>query len=58
MNEDQTILFNKVMEQIEREIANGWIASEVCLSERYEQMGKIYRGKLKNKTPKDRVSST
>lgn len=57
MNEEQTILFNKVMEQMEKEMVNGWIASEVQLSSRYEQMGKIYRGKLKNKIPKDRVNA-
>lgn len=57
MNEEQKILFDKVMEQMERELVNGWISSEVQLSTRYEQMGKIYRGKLKNKIPKDRVKA-
>lgn len=62
MNEELMIdpihkkLAMKVIDKLEQEMIQGWIASEVCLSSRCERMTKAYRHKLKNKIPKDQVS--
>jgi len=55
MNEEQSSLAKKVWQQLENEMLQGWIYSEVKLSSRYEFLNKSYRFKLKNKIPNDRV---
>jgi len=50
-------LAKKVIEQLENEILQGWIASEIKLSSQHEFLNKAYRFKLKNKIPKDRVNA-
>lgn len=52
MNEE---LAKKAWQQLENEMLQGWIYSEVKLSSRYEFLNKAYRFKLKNKIPNDRV---
>ncbi len=54
--EEQATLENKAWEQLEREILNGWVGSEVQLSARYDRIGKFYR-EMKNKIPEDRVNA-
>ena len=56
MNEECSMLEKKVWQQLENEILQGWIYSEVKLSSRYEFLNKSYRFKLKNKIQKDRVN--
>jgi hypothetical protein len=56
MNEECSVLEKKVWQQLENEILQGWIYSEVKLSSRYEFLNKSYRFKLKNKIQKDRVN--
>jgi hypothetical protein len=56
MSEECSMLEKKVWQQLENEILQGWIYSEVKLSSRYEFLNKSYRFKLKNKIQKDRVN--
>ena len=51
--EERELFFKKVFALLESTLLNEWVSSEVKLSSRYEQMGKAYRGKLKNKITPD-----
>ena len=54
MNEE---LAKKAWKQLENEILQGWMYSEINLSSQHEFLNKAYRFKLKNKIPKDRVNT-
>lgn len=56
MSEEYSALEKKVWQQIENEMLQEWIYSEVMLSSRCDLLNKSYRFKLKNKIPKDRVN--
>ena len=57
MNKEQASLAKKVLQQLENEMLQGLIYSEIKLSSRHEFLNKAYRFKLKNKIPKDRVNA-
>lgn len=56
MNEDQ-VLVQKIWRQLESEMLQEWMDSEVKLSSQYEFINKAYRFNPKSKTLKDRVNA-